>query len=228
MNLPLGQTELSFNQQPASLFDLAKASDDSDFGFGIGLPDVSDYSLFQDVNSNIIADGEFIPHSPILVDNALLGDDPFTLADCSTSDNLPVIDKRLRARRRDDHPGSCKAVTDAANTPSSDGDGDPSNDLPDTSLINEVLTDPELALKWAAAKNNENHNSNCYFFTDGYLPWGVCSSGNAADMSMSMTSAITIGNLGEFGLWTLNHCTLGTFDRKPTCNVNFNFNLTDG
>ena len=208
-----GQTDLSFNQ-PASLFDLAKSPDDSGFGF----PDASG-SLFQDVDSNSV-DVEFIP-SPLFDDGTLLGG-PFTLADCSASDSLPVIGKRLRRARRRDDFGSCKAPTGATNTPSGDsiGDGDASSDLPDPSPIDEVFTDPEFALRWAAAKSNENHNGYCFFLTDGYMPWGVCSSGNAGDQSMSMTSAMTMGSLGDFGIWTLNHCTLGMLIESQPANFN--------
>lgn len=201
-SLSLGQLELSFNQ-PASLFDSAKSPDDSGFGF----PDASG-SLFQDVNSNIVDVG-FIP-SPLFDDGTLLGG-PFTLADCSASDSLPVISKRLRRARRRDDSGSCKASTGAANTPSPDGvdDGDAGSDLPDSSLIDEVYTDPEFLLRWAASKSNEDHNSFCYMVTAGYMPWGVCSSGNAVDQSLSMKSVITVGILGEYGIWTLDHVTLG-------------------
>lgn len=139
----------------------------------------------------------------------ILFDNSFELADCATLDSLPAIGQKSRLRRLDDS-GSCKNPT---TTPPSGADtlpggaDDENVQLPD---IMKLLNNPYFLRKFGAARRNQDHNSFCYLFSEGILPWGVCSSGKPEDQRR-IGGRLHLVTVGFFDAYELSHCTLSTF-----------------
>ncbi len=112
-------------------------------------------------------------------------DDPFELADCSASEEFPIMSRKNRARRQDD-PAVCKPPTAVDETPSTDEKiGESPRDrryLPDV-LEKNFESNPT---DWKAVTNKlwGTQNPFCHLYTAGVLPYGVCSSQEKVDMSM--------------------------------------------
>lgn len=224
-NVPSEQTvPLSFNQ-PASLFEQANLPEDPNFG----LPSSSN-ALFHDSSSNdyflsendedfflssLSDDGNDIGSS------AVFDGSPSEIASCQSSttlDEFPfAVDKKSRLRRQNGSNGICKPSNEATGAfSSSSGD-----ELPDLSVPKKLFTDPYSILLLTGNMNDDRKNRFCYWFTQGLKPFGVCSSGEAGDAKMSMTSILTLPPFGQFGLWTLTHGTLGMFSIDSTLSIFF-------
>lgn len=196
-SLPLDPNEFAYNpvdsflNQPTSLLDVSTLSGGSEL-----YPDDEFDSLF----------GTDEPNLTSLPDHTIF-DNSFELADCASSDSLPVMGPKSRLRRLDDS-GSCKNPN---TTPPSGTETPPGGADDETVNIPDMLTllrDPYFVRRFAAARKNRNHNSYCYLFTEGILPWGVCSSGNPED-ERSLPERLHIITVGIFDAYDLDHCTLG-------------------
>lgn len=114
-------------------------------------------------------------------------DAPFEVANCITSEYMPLIGTS-RIRRFDDGT-SCKNPTEAPTLPriSPEGASEPTT-------ATDVLT-------------TDDTNSFCFAYTQGILPWGVCapSGGNAGWTEL--------GGI-KYAVYFVNPCTLGTSDRN--------------
>lgn len=219
-NLPLDQTELLSSHQPASLFDLAKLPEDLNFGGSS-----SSESLFQDAsnNNNLFSetDDEFLASS-LLGDNsgkdndnsAIFDSDPLEIASCSSSttttfqDFSSGISKKSRLRRRGGSNGICKTSDGAPGSFStSSGGADGEVDL---TVPKALFTDPYAILYLTGEMtDSQKRNRFCHWFTQGLKPFGVCTVEEYPDERMSILGALTLPPFGQFGLWTLPHCTLG-------------------
>ena len=220
-NLPLDQTEPSSFHQPASLFDLGKLPEDSNFG-------VSSASepLFQDTNNNDNLfsenDDEFLvsslldDHNGNVNDNSAVFDgNPSEIASCLSSSSTledfpPVIGKKLRLKRQ-----SCKNPNEATGSFStSSGSGDGELDL---SVPKALFTDPTAILLLTGAMTDDRRNRFCQWFTQGLKPFGVCTIRDFPDETMSILGVLSFPPFGLFGLWTLPHCTLGKCHSTTSC-----------
>lgn len=204
----MDQTGLLSSSNPTSLFDQTNTvPEDSNFGTFL---DPSD-PLFQETSSSLSENDQFSLNS--LSDDSSLFDDSFEIADdCSTSnDLLSPIAKKSRVRRRDGSGGICKNSNEATDTPltssSSSSSGGGASEIPD--FVKALFTDPYAILHLTAGMDDERRNRYCQWFTSGLLPYGVCSSGVADDQSMSLFELLQLPGFGKFGLWRLDHCTLG-------------------
>lgn len=163
--------------QSASLFNSAELPEDSPYS-----TDVSPSPLGQ---------------TPALADDDVLNNS-FQPADCSASEYLPTIGKKVR---RLDDPGLCKTPATPLGTTS--GSANDADGVPDA-----------LKLFILGGSGEIQQNPFCYMKTSGVLPWGVCSSGNSQDDTYSIRNMFN-GHV----LWTLNYCTVGT-RRNLVCRVN--------
>lgn len=138
-------------------------------------------------------------------------DDPLDIADCSASNDLPLVSKKSRARRRDESNGMCKNPNEATgHLPSLSEDGA----FPDQPTIKFLLNNPSSIVWLTADMADSRKNRYCHWLTAGLLPFGVCSSGSAEDQRMSISDPLSLppfGEFGAFGLWSLTHVTLGMF-----------------
>lgn len=188
----------SFLNQSPSLLDISTLAEGSESH----LEDSSDSPFESDVNSK--SDGFDIGS---LSDHTLF-DNSFELADCAMSELLPGIGQKSRVKRLDDAE-SCKKPTTtppkgAETLPG--GDNDENIEFPD---LLQILSDPYYRRKFVAARKNRDHNSFCYLFSEGILPWGVCSSGNP-DYQQDWGEQLHVVTVGFFDAYELTHCTLGT------------------
>lgn len=162
--------------------------------------------LFQDTNSNNIP----------LFDDASF--DNFELAGCSASEYLPAIGKS-RFRRRDD-PKSCANTM----TPPAAADtlpGGASDTIPGSTSDR---NSPPRSGALARALTVEDKNSFCATYTQGELPWGLCSSGIVTDV-LYINSMIFGGE--SFPVCWVNHCTLGMLLVTEPSSMNFDFMSAD-
>lgn len=204
-SLPLDPNESSndppdsFLNQPTSLFDVTTLPEGSESNLNDGSA-----SLF---GANVNGENDKVNLSS-LSDHTLF-DDTFEMAECETSKSLPVIGKKSRLRRLDDSR-SCKIPTTTPPTgvdpPLGGADDEPVKILDLMTRLN----DPYFLMKYTAARQNRDHNSYCYLFTEGILPWGVCSSGNPEDQ-LTINDQLHVVTIGFFNAYDLDHCTLGTF-----------------
>lgn len=231
-NLPLDQTELlSFNQL-ASLFDEARSSEDSNFSVPSSFE-----SLFQDTSNNdnlfSVNDDEFLLSSLPNDGNgngnsAVFDGNPLEIAICpssssSTLEDFPAaIGKKSRFRRRDGFNGICKTSNEVTTGSFSSSSGGRDGKLPDLTVPKTLFTSPGAVLLLTADMTDNQKNRYCHWFTEGLLPYGVCSSGEIADERMSITDALTLPPFGQFAIWTLTHGTLGMFLFTTSCIYLFN------
>lgn len=208
-SLSLSPYELShdpvdlFQDQSPPLPDVSTLSGGSESH----LDDAFDSLLESDVNSKTDE-----PDIGSLSDPTL-SDTSFELADCAMSDALLGTGKKSRFKRLDD-PGSCKNPTTAPlkSAETLPSGGDEIVKLPDVMTI---LDNPYLLLKFAAARKNEDHNTYCFLFSEGIVPWGVCSSGNRDDQR-KLSDQLHIITIGFFDAYELSHCTLSTSSHPNT------------
>lgn len=188
----------SFLSQPTSLLDESALS-----GVPESYIDDGSSSLFED-DVNSTSDEANLGS----VSDHTLFDDSFELADCAMSDPLASKGKKSRHRRLE-NSGSCKSPTttppSSAEPPGGEGD-DETFQLPN---MRTLLNDPYFLMRFSAARENDDHNSYCYLFTEGILPWGVCSSGKPEDQR-SISGKLHVTTVGFFDAYELDHCTLGT------------------
>ena len=167
-------------------------------------------SLFESAESSTSIPSE-IDYNKISLfsgDDALILDDAFDLADCSTSEDLPAIEKS-RLRRRDGS-GSCtnpdmKPPTAADFPPGGANEGSDPEKLAE---LWQLLQDPEYLNMLTAAQSNPRHNTFCYILTGGLLAWGVCSSGRSEDAIQSAYHVV-FPQWAQFLQYSLTHCTPG-------------------
>lgn len=202
--LPSNPSLISFNQPLSptdpnlSLFDPAQVPDNS-MSFSTGnSKDTSSDLLFGDTNDGI----PIWRLSDYSNESNLFSDDSVKPADCSASESLSMIGKP-RLRRRDEWKCTNPATTPQLTIPTLGLDSDIDSDL-----LGQFSQDPEKAdLAREAAKNSDN-NVSCYLFTNGQLPWGVCSSGLSSNAHRYGRN-LYIGTK-ELTMWWLAPCTLGT------------------
>ena len=209
-SLSLGPDQLShdpedlFLNQSPSFLDVSTLSGGSESH----LDDASNSLFESDVNSK---SDRFDIGS--LSDHTLF-DNSFELADCANSGFPPGMGQKTRVKRLDD-PESCENPTTAPPKGAETlpgGDNDESIELPD---LFKILSEPEYRRKFAAAQRNRDRNSFCYLFSEGNLPWGVCSSGNP-DNQDKLDEQLYVVTLGFFDAYELIRCTLG---RSPFYNL---------
>ena len=165
------------------------------------LDDVFDSLFDSDMNSKA-DETDLVPLS-----DQTLFDDSFKFADCATSDPVAPMGKKSRIKRLDD-PESCKTPTTTPPTGAETlpgGGDDETVELPD---IMTILNNPYFLRRFGAARRNRDHNQYCYLFSEGILPWGVCSSGNPDDQR-TLSERLHLTTIGFFVAYELNHCTLG-------------------
>lgn len=176
-------TGLPMDQTSSSLIETNKLPEDpesSSFG-GLDLS-LSTPSAWDDVASN----------------------DSFNLADCPSSEQLPVIGKSRM--RRLDEPGSCKIPTGVDTFPE-----DPSEEAAiDSRLLGDSMRNsPGFA--WVTdAVEKQDHHLYCSVYSSNFLPWGVCSSGLSKD-EIPFLQKLLVPLRGEFDFWQLYRFTLGVF-----------------
>lgn len=128
--------------------------------------EASNSNTFESLSSNLNDDTIFSPSSDTVDVNNLL-----QLADCSTSDNLSLLNKS-RVRR-----GNSPAICDNKANAATSGEGilgGQEDSVIDASIRN--------ALMQVGSDRIENdQNPLCHALTHGRLPWGVCNSGNLLD-----------------------------------------------
>lgn len=147
--------------------------------------------------------GDELALSLLPADYTILDDNVFETADCSPSDFLPAIGKS-RARRGEQCRAPTKPPVTGSNNPKSpSGSGDPPIDF---SGLNDLLKNPLVLQKFKDARSNNDHNTFCYLFTAGYLPYGTCSSGKAEDETRS-GQTLSLGRWPALEVVTLHHCT---------------------
>lgn len=154
------------------------------------LPLDKSISLFEDSGSTNL----------YLSDNnsGFIGDEPFQLADCSSSSDLFPATGKSRLRRLD----RCRGSQNSDPT-SSDG-------FPPFGVPSKVINDLEKMLGLPAYEDDSRQNSICRLVTANVLPWGVCSSGNPSDITVANTDYIQpLPGLGGIIMYYVNYCTLG-------------------
>ena len=179
-----------------------KPSDQTSFSSDLALLPLDQDPLFENADNAIPISRE--SESGVDGLDFLSADDSLDLADCSAS-MFPTIGKsRIR---RVDKPGSCKSPTGNAGT----GTPSPDSERPQFDLDEEIRkllgqesgTTPSAALQKASPEPNPN----CVHYSGMTLPWGLCSSGDPADVTLVPIPLI----FSEFGVllrYTLAHCTL--------------------
>lgn len=199
----------SFLNQSPPLLDISTL-----FGGSEPHLDEASGSLFEsDVDSS--KSDEFNIGS--LSDHTLLFDNSFDLADCAmSSDSLSgmIGGQKSRLKRLDDNPNSCKNPPTATppkggaeTLPGGENNNDEIIEFPDLLTI---FNNPYFRRKFVAARRNRDHNSFCYLFSEGILPWGVCSSGDPDDVYKT-SEQLHVITVGFFDAYELTHCTLGTY-----------------
>ena len=187
---------------PTSLFDLASSPEDS-------------ISYLNDGSESLFADDDTHGTTTTELDLQSLSDDPLldgsvAAADCSTSEILPAIGKKSRVKRLDD-PGTCNnpdtTPRTGVNRPSGGRGGGGDFENPKVGELMKLLNDPNFLSMIIRSRVNPDWNQYCFLFTDGLLPWGVCSSGKPEDKQMLSLSMNVLGR--DFDVYNLDHCTLG-------------------
>lgn len=153
--------------------------------------------------SGNIDNQESLINSPLpAVDNSLFLDDNFfiTPIDCPSPDLLPLIGRSKSRSRRGDTVPFCK-------TPSSGSDilenGDSSLPQKPTGLDSVDL------FEQGVTSNRRGQNPDCARSSAEFLPYGVCSSWDPLDKSLSMFQPLP-AEWGPFELWDVHHCYLST------------------
>ena len=219
--LPLDPTGLSSSDppgslfdQPTSLFDVTTLPD----GSGSYLSDASD-SLFED---DVHTQNDKVDLNSLLDDTLL--SDSFEVADCSRSESLPAMGRKSRVRRLDGS-GTCVNPSTTPPTAVDEPSGSVSDKPVDLRDLLRLLDSPIFMEMSRQSKKDKDNNQYCFLYTDGNLPWGVCSSGRPDDQR-KVIGQLDISGFGSFDAYELDHCTLGTSSHKKekfqhTANANF-------
>lgn len=75
--------------------------------------------------------------------------------------------------------------------------------------VNTLLNSDNILERLQVEFGDEKRNRLCYWATNGLYPWGVCSSGDLADESPSLSSPISKNIYSIYLHSTLLHGTLG-------------------
>lgn len=196
---------LSFDPSIGPPLDLESPSSDPSISqFGEMNSNNNDLFLGESTNGN-----ESFLNSPLSSSD----DDPFfddfhftTAADCSSSDTPPLMSKtksRIRQRRRQDTLPVCAAPL-SGDSDTLEGDESSLPKLP-TSLGTLEFLEEGLS-------NSHEQNPNCPAYSNGILPFGVCSSWDPTDRSPSTIQPLPI-DWGQFAVWDVYHCNLGMYVR---------------
>lgn len=165
------------------------------------LDDTFDYLFDSDMKSKTY-ETDLVP----LSDQPLF-DDSFKLADCATLVPMALMGQKSRLKRLDD-PESCKTPTTTPPTGAETLPGGGDDETVELPGIMTLLNNPYFLRRFGAARRNRDHNSYCYLFSEGILPWGVCSSGSPNDQR-TISERLHLTTIGFFVAQELNHCTLG-------------------
>lgn len=198
---PLDPTGSS-SDPPGSLFDVPTLPD----GSGSYLSDASD-SLFED---DVNTQNDKVDLNSLL-DDTLLGDS-FEVADCSSSESLPAISRKSRVRRLDGS-GACVNPSPTPPTAVDEPSGSVSDKPVDLRDLMRLLDSPIFMEMSRQSKKDKDNNQYCFLYTDGNLPWGVCSSGRPDDQR-KVIGQLDISGFGSFDAYELDHCTLGTSSHR--------------
>lgn len=203
----------SLFDQPTSLFDVSTSPEDS----GFYLSDTSE-SLFEDDVNTQNDKGDLNS----LFDDTVLSDG-FELADCSMSESPPAIGRKSRIRRLDGS-GTCENPSTTPPTAVDEPSGSVSEKPVDLQDLMRLLSSPLFMEMSRRSKKDKDNNQYCFLYTDGNLPWGVCSSGKPDDQR-KVIRQLDISGFGSFDAYELDHCTLGTsaHRRKFSNSTNGNF-----
>ncbi len=214
------QPEWSSSNQQVSHFDQIASSThlDEEMLFSdvelspANTPESIDWYIDTTSISTTSSENDGVIFSPYSSDDVVF-DDSFEIADCSATENLlPAMGigkGKSRVRRLDDSR-SCKDPNTTSPPTAGDTTGSGEERSKEEEILMNLLNDPAFLELLAGAQKNTDHNFYCYLYTNGLLPWGVCSSGNPADQTLSPVP-LDIAWWGSFGIWRLNRCTLGTF-----------------
>lgn len=166
---------------------------DLDFGTGLTTPSADPYSIDISSNDDLLWDTDFDSS------NLLNYDGPLLVADaCSSSESFPIIAKsRLR---RAEVPNSCS--NNGINSGASNGNSGTSNEI--NLPIKLFSPDGFDELNNLIGQTDQAENSQCFLYTQGLLPAGVCSSGQLQDQAA--IDGISIRGI-QFISLTLRHVT---------------------
>lgn len=121
----------------------------------------------------------------LLFSDQVVADSLFELADGSATSDLPPTFGKSRVRRLDGPPEACRAADDM------------------TARNREAirfLGMPSLLEQESAAMENQEQNGACFVIKWGFLPWGVCSTGDRSD--------IPTGEWDGYDVWILHYVVL--------------------
>ena len=137
--------------------------------------------------------------------NDLGSNEPFQLAACSALDDFGVVGKKSRLRLRET-PQSCSNPATGVGNPA--GTPDDSNNAEDAAkLLNDLLNSNAAELLLRAAANPTKQNSQCWLYTLGQYPVGVCDSG--LEGSAIFDGDTTTEEITSEDTFTINFATLG-------------------
>ena len=205
-----GAALLSFNPQaePAPAFDPSATSPFDPaklpLDFGSSIPSASG-DLFGDMDNSHDPFVSASESDPVFSDNAVF-DNGLEVGDCLTTDVFTMDKSRVRRSE-----GSTTCPNPATAATADDGEN------VDLSGLKDVLTSLETLRRFHLQRASEEQNTECYEYTRGFLPWGVCSSGDGNDaVSLQSSSSSLSPAWAFFNTWLLRECTIGTNGRNQT------------
>ena len=205
-----GSSELPASpfDQKASLFELSGLPESSESSLGFDTP-----PLFDDMNSDILPFSSGLDEDSFF--DTAVSDDPLQLVDCSAADDFPVV-ARPRVKRQN---GSAACDNPAAGSSiSPDGAvgnflNQASEGLGDSSIEKFVKKQPYYDFAMQKIKEDSQRNLLCLVLSRGVLPWGVCSSFEAQDLT-SVGQRLFTGDSFQLPFWNLRRAILSKLVEK--------------
>lgn len=136
----------------------------------VTLPQDASTVNFGDETDNLFSSNPFLNVAPL--------EDSFQMADCSTED-LSV--SGISRVRRDAGPRFCNSPSPATAAQP----GLPEEGKTDMIDLQSLLRSGDVENNLKIHMDSERRNAFCYWYTQGRLPWGVCSTGKPADVTTS-------------------------------------------
>jgi hypothetical protein len=135
---------------------------------------------------------------------------PFQLVDCSTSEYIGAIGKKSRVRRFD-NPGLCKNPTSTPPTDVPDANNGEKNPRPSDLGLENI---GGMLESFVEGITDVKPNEACRLYTQGLLPWGVCSSGRKEDETLQASQSIQSSIFSAYEIFELQNCKPGKFNSE--------------